>query len=216
MPGFPAAGVLLALALATLLPLETVQVMDLSINVTAKAINNAAREFRLSLKPVLSGGVKLELLEDDPENGAPAVPLDPAPWWFDSVSVAPPHLLFRIYGDWGDVRMYSGTVESRIIYTMGPSAENLDDPGLTSVGMVGKVYDGRPVRFTKSTAFKAIAVHLTALDSPVIASGLIALRLNPPTFDWIQGTFNGSVPPPSDPSCSALRHAKNRTFTLNR
>jgi len=152
-----AAGVLLALALATLLPLETVQDM----NITAKAVNQAAREFRLALKPALSGGVKLELLEDDPgrpvtATGAPAVSLDPAPWWFDSVSVAPPQLVFRIYGDWGDVRMYSGTVEARIIYTMGPSAEELEDPGLTSMG---KVYDGKPVRFTKSTAFKAIGVH---------------------------------------------------------
>jgi hypothetical protein len=112
--------------------------------------------------------------------------------------------------------MYLGTVEARIIYTMGSSAEELEDPGLNSFGMVGKVYDGRPVRFTKSTAFKAIGVHLTALDSPVIASGLIALRLHPPIFDLLQGTFNGSVPSPSDTCCPAqCHHVRNRTWVCS-
>jgi hypothetical protein len=80
----------MALALVTLLPLETVQDMDLGMNMTSKAINQAGQVFRMSLKPALAGGVKLEILEDDPgrpvtATGAPAVPLDPAPWWFDSV-----------------------------------------------------------------------------------------------------------------------------------
>ena len=218
MPGRhrPFAAFLLAVALAALLPHQTHQDEHPGLEFTTEGINTAAREFRLFLDPALEKGVRMELLEDSPgrpvtSTGDSAVPLDPAPWWFSSERVAPPSLVVRIYGDSGDIRMFCPTVGARIVYTMGLSAGDLEDPSDDGLTRKGIFFNGRPVRFTKSTAFKAIAVHPDAKDSAVIASGLIELQLDPPRFSVYQGVFNGSVRPlPLAPSRRALRRARQR------
>ena len=146
-------------------------------------------------------GVDLSMLEDGAGrpltvDGSPAVAGSPAPWWFDGGLTAAPEFTVRggLFEDLQYVSMVVGTLDAVIIYTSAnlEDAEDMDEPELSHRGITGMIFDGRPLRVTRNTVIRAIAVHTDALDSAV-AETRIFIQNRPPVFSVYQGTFDDTL-----------------------
>jgi len=133
--------------------------------------------------------INLQFLENGPNRvldfqGNPVISGSPAPWWFNSGIVAPPvfDVMEGTFEDKVEVRIFCATVDAVILYTVEPDQAPAAGPRLDGSQLIGNVYDGSPVLVTRSSVVKAMAVHLYALDSLVSQTGVIYIRVKPPTF----------------------------------
>ncbi|EKX40454.1 hypothetical protein GUITHDRAFT_113482 [Guillardia theta CCMP2712] len=144
--------------------------------------------------------INTQLLENGPNRivdiqGNPVIPSSPAPWWFNGGIVAPPafDVSEGTFLDKVEVKIFCATNDAVILYTVEPYQAQGGGPQLEGSQLLGSVYDGRPVVITRTSVVKAIAVHLYALDSSVSQTGVIYIRVKPPTFTITRGGAEGSA-----------------------